>query len=172
MSPVSSASFQHLSITATSSCVLERSPRPTTCLGTRWCLCCSFWIVNILRLFIQFLCLDIPSLSQKFHRVLGILIPVLQTVYETYFLLFQPQPIPATSFSPFKNIPIPGYLLWEAFNGISQGTFGIGVANTEWACGGARHSANLHRSTSFNPSNNLVDKYYYNPHFPDQTTRT
>lgn len=64
-------------------------------------------------------------LSQKFHRVLGVLIPGFQTVCEN------PVNTCHVSCSPFKNIPIPAHLPWETFNGIAQGTPDTDVANTD-----------------------------------------
>lgn len=66
MSPVNSACFQHPSITATSSCVLERSPCPAACLGISQCLFCSFLSCKYPKRFPPWTCPPFPRNSPVF----------------------------------------------------------------------------------------------------------
>lgn len=122
-----------------------------------------FWVVNILKYFMNFLYLDIPFLSQKFHSdILSVLFPVLQAVYEIYFFPVQILQIPASSpVLHSKNFQFE--VIFKSINcggggggvyRISHGTHSIDVANTDWAHKGARHCANFIGSHSVNPFSN------------------
>lgn len=110
MRPVSSESFQHLAIITTSSCVPERSPCPTTSLGMRWCLFCSFRSCKYPMTFHPIL---VFAHALPFPEIPAFLV-----------LSFQSSKLPVKStsspsdpgqflphlWSPIQNIPTPGYL--------------------------------------------------------------
>lgn len=121
MSPVSLASFQHLSIIATAPVSLKGHHVLPLALE-RDCVFLSSLSCKCPKTFHPVLVFGHPLLSQKFHTVLGVLIPVFQTVYE----------IPVnTCHVSFPRSKIFLFLLpWEVSNGISQGPPGTDVANS------------------------------------------